>query len=235
MLTDSLVLDHVKCELGYPFTEIELADKDILHRLKTFMLRYFSKGVPHIKFKLINTADPKTKVDERNTYEILDPDNAGILDVFDVISDNEVVMSLNILGSQGLQYSDLPNWYAAYQARAIGFLTTNWYQIFEYRPPNIICIRPGNTIPNNFLVCYEAQHVCFETVPIIEEDLLLDMAIAYIKRNIGTIRSKYATVETQFGNISLNWEQLKTEGNELWEKCMEIINKKAPRVILDIG
>jgi hypothetical protein len=235
MLTDSIVLDFVKSELGYPFTEIELCDKDILHRLKTFMLRYFSRGVPLYKYVVINTADPKTKVDERNTYEILDKDNAGIIDVFDVISDNEVVMSLNILGSQGLQYSDLPNWYSAYQARATGFLTTNWYQIFEFTPPNFIAIRPGNTIPSNFAVCYEAQHVCFETIPPIEEPLIFDMSIAYIKRNIGTIRSKYATVETQFGAINLNWEQWKTEGNELWDRCMEKLDKKPPRVILDIG
>lgn len=235
MLTDSIVLDFVKTELGYPFTEIELTDTDILKRAKTVLTRYFSPGCPVYKYKLINTGDPTVKADERNTFLILDPDNAGILSVFDVISNNEVLMSLNILGSQGLQYSDLPNWYAAYQARSTGFLTTNWYQIFEFSHPYYLSIRPGNTVPSNLLICYEAQHVRFETVPTIREALLLDLIIAYVKMNIGTIRSKYAQLETQFGSINLNWEAIKSEGKELWDASREKLEKMIPRTIIDIG
>lgn len=235
MLTDSIVLDFIKGELGYPFTEIELADNDILHRTKEFTLkRYFSPFVPVYKMKLINTSDPATCVG-RNKYIILDQDNAGILSVFDVVTENEVVMSLNILGSQGLEYSDLPNWYAAYQARATSFLTTNWYQIFEFEHPNYISVRPANTVPSKILVCYEAQHVRFETVPAYREAEFLDLAISHIKMNIGVIRSKYAQVETQFGSINLNWETIKSDGKELWDATMERLKKIPPRIVLDIG
>jgi hypothetical protein len=236
MLTDSSILEAIKFELGYPFTEIELFDKDILYRSKKIVLtRYFSKYVPVYKYLLINTTDPLVQTSESNRFKIIDPDEAGILTVFDVITDNAVIMSSNILGSQGLSYSDLPGWYAANQNRATQMLTTNWYTIFEFIHPMYIDIRPTMTIPNQFMVCYEAQHVNFESVPAYKEPYIIDLATAYIMKNISRIRSKFQTIESTFGEIRLNWEELKSDGKELWDTTIEKLEKVPPRVIIDIG
>lgn len=236
MLTDSKVLEFIKDELGYPFTEVELADEDILRRTKKQTLPvYFSPYVPVYKYLRINVCDKTYATEDSNRFRIVDPDGAGILSVFDVITENEVVKSLTILGSQGCTYSELPSWYSAYQQRQTQFLTTNWYQIFEFEHPYYLSIRPSMTIPNDILVCYEAQHVCFETIPTYREEEFLDLAVARIKMNIGAIRSKYSTLETQFGQINLNWETIKSDGKELWDATKERLRKIAPRVTLDIG
>lgn len=236
MLTDSKVLQYIKDELGWPFTEVELADQDILRRTKTQTLTsYFSPYVPVYKYLRINTSDSTYTTENSNRFRIVDPDDAGILSVFDVITENEVVKSLTILGSQGCSYSEIPSWYSAYQQRQTAFLTTNWYQIFEFEHPFYLSIRPSMTIPTDILVCYEAQHTCFETIPTYREAEFLDLATARIKMNIGAIRSKYASLETQFGNINLNWETIKSDGKELWDATIERLKKIAPRVMIDIG
>lgn len=236
MLTNSSVLETIKFGLGYPFTEIELLDKDIIYRTKEVVLkRYFSPYVPVYKYQMINTTDPNVQTDARTRFKIMDPDNAGILSVYDVITDNSVIMSLNIMGSMGLSYSDLPNWYSSYYARQTMMLTTNWYSIFEFVHPIYVDLRPGFSIPNRFLVCYEAQHTSFESVPAYRESMFLDLAIAYIKLNIAEVRSKYQTIETQFGEIKLNWDAMKADGKELWDATIARLEKIPPMVMLDAG
>jgi len=236
MLSNASVLETIKFSLGYPFTEIELLDSDIIYRAKNVILkRYFSQYVPVFKYQVIYTTDPNVQTASRTRYKILDPDDAGILSVFDVITDNEIIMSLNIMGSNGLSYSDLPNWYSNYYARATQMLTTNWYSTFEFVHPNFIDIRPGMTLPKRVLVCYEAQHTMFETIPAYRESLFLDLAIGYIKLNIAEIRSKYQTIETQFGEIKLNWDTIKADGKELYDATMVKLEKIPPRVVFDAG
>lgn len=236
MLTNSTVLEFIKFSLGHPFTEIELLDKDIIYRAKEVVLkRYFSNYVPVYKYLPIDTMNPDNQTGSRNRYKINDSEGAGILTVFDVITDNEIIMSLNIMGSLGTSYTDLPNWYASYYARATQMLTTNWYSIFEFIHPIYVDIRPGMSLPKRFMVCYEAQHCAFESIPAYRESLFLDLASAYIKLNIAEIRSKYQTIETQFGEVKLNWDTIKSDGKELWDNTIAKLEKIPPRVVLDAG
>lgn len=236
MLTDNTVLEYIKINLGYPFTEIEILDKDIIYRLKEYLLkRYFSIYVPIYKYFLVNRNNIELQTNIPNRFKIIDPDNAGILTVFDIISDNEIIKSLGIMGSQGVAYSDLPNWYSMMYSKGTQMLTTNWYQTFEFIHPYYIEVRPRATLPLQFLVCYEAQHICFETIPAYREPLFLDLALAFIKMNIAEIRSKYQSIETQFGEIRLNWDTIKADGKELWENTITKLEKIAPKVIVDIG
>jgi len=236
MLTNSDVLEFIKFGLGHPFTEIELLDKDIIYRCKSVVLkRYFSPYVPVYKYLLVNTTDPNVQTGETNRYKIIDPDGAGILDLFDLITDNEIIISSNIMGSQGVGYSNLPNWYADYMARRTSMLTTNWYTVYEFIHPMYVDLRPKMTIGNRFMACYEAQHVMFETIPTYRESMFLDLALGYIKKTIGDIRAKYQTIETQFGEVKLNWETIKTDGVTLWDSTIERLEKIPPRVMIDFG
>lgn len=236
MLTNSSVLESVKFNLGHPFTEIELLDNDIIYRCREIVLkRYFSKYVPVYKFQLINTGNVDHRTEYKNRFKILDPDNAGILSVYDVITKNEILMSLNLMGSMDLPYSELPNWYAQYNDRRTSMLTTAWYSIFEFIHPIYIEIRPEMTIGEQFMACYEAQHSSFETIPAYRESLFLDLVNGYIMMNISRIRMKFTTLETVFGNIQLNWEEYKAEGKELWDNTIMKLEKIPPRVIVDIG
>lgn len=236
MLTDSSVLEFIKFGLGYPFTEIELMDKDILYRCKKVVLqRFFSKYVPVYKYLVINREDENVKTSASNRFKILDPDNAGILSVYDVITDNVIFQGGSIMGSFGMSYDQLPNWYIDYQNRATISLTTHWYQIFEFIHPIYIDIRPNMSIPHRFMVCYEAQHVNFESIPAYRESLFLELALAYIQLNISVIRRKYQTIETTFGEVKLNWEDIKADGKELWDNTIAKLELIPPRVIVDVG
>lgn len=236
MLTNSSVLEAIKFSLGFPFTEIELLDEDIIYRVKNILLkRYFSPFVPVYKFKVINTTDTTVTTSTSNRYKIIDEDEAGILSVFEVIDDTEIYINSGIIGSQGVSYSELPAWYESYIAKRTTTLTTNWYSIYQFIHPMYIEIRPKMTIAKKFMVCYEAQHTSFETIPTYRESLFLDYAIGYIKKSIAEIRSKYETIGTSFGEVKLNWERLENDGKELFDRTTERLNKIPPRVIIGIG
>lgn len=236
MLTHSSVLEFIKFGLGFPFTEIELMDKDILYRAKEVVLkRFFSKYVPVYKFLIIDTTDPNVQTPEGNRFKILDKENAGILSVFDVIDNSAIFSNVSPMGTMGLSYDSLPNWYIEQQNMNTIDLTSPWYKIFEFVHPIYIDLRPKMFASTRFMVCYEAQHTSFESIPAYRESLFLELALSYIQLNISTIRRKFQTIETTFGEVKLNWEDIKADGKELWDNTILRLEKIPPRVIIDIG
>jgi len=237
MLTDNVLLSHIKGNLGYPFTEIELLDKDILHYSKDIVLRkFFSPYYPAIKFHKMSLDDPDVKTDVDNRFKILDPDNAGIIEIIAVLRDYSALMYFGSVDFYGtLTYSAIPDWAMRAVQSQLTMSNSAFNSTHQLIYPNYIELRPPRFYQSgDILVIYEAEHVNFNHIPTYAEQYLMDLCLAYIKRIIGQIRGKYSELSTVFGNININYSEMKQEGQELWDKVMEHITTKPPYNMIEI-
>jgi hypothetical protein len=111
-----------------------------------------------------------------------------------------------------------------------------WRHVWEFIPPNRLHIYPSRLIGMNFLVRYEKVHPGdFSTIPVRFESSFRNLALATVLDNIAGIRSKYQTVATPFGEISLNVEDLRTRAESLRTAELERLKSLPPNTIVEVG
>jgi len=236
MISWSYVLERIKDELGLPFQPLEKTDDEIIDYLKRNAVKKFSKYFPAKRMVPIDTADCSLHVPHKKSeYYVVDKDNREILDIINIYTtmSEDLVLGHPWIGV--FTYDSVPHYALQVHMANTTKLWSIYNHTIEYLPPNTIRVTP--IYHGRFVVEYEAQldTELSDINPQIE-DYFCDMCLYMTMRQIGRIRRKYANIQTPFGEIVLNAEELYSEGDS---KLTELIEKfetgSMPNVVFDRG
>jgi hypothetical protein len=237
MLTWSFVLQRIKEEYALPFEHFEKTDEEIIDYGKRNVVKKYSTYFPQ-KWRLtIDTSDPDICVAGRTSeFYLVDPDDREIFGITQFIPtmSGEIVLGHEYMGAYS--YEALPgkllnNWKANNTKIWSDFNYTT-----EFMPPNQLRISPnyGGKIAT---IEYERSHDPeLSTIMTHHHDMFIDLMFGMVGKMIGRIRKKYNPMQTPFGEIQLNGDDIYSEANEVYEKVMETMrNGSLPSVIFDHG
>lgn len=236
MLSWSLILERIKDELSLPFQVLEKTDEDIIKYLKSNCVRKFSTYFPVKNKILLDSSNPNTKrPDRQSEFFLIDPDDREILTVVDFI---ENLGSYVIAGHSP---------YGAFTFGAVPEISLQNYMgnnlrpfsqyehTFEFSAPNIIRISPKfsgtATIEYERTIDPELSDINPEL-----QDYFMELCIAMTFQMIGRIRQKYSNIQTPYGQIELDGQALKSEGDERYNAVIqEMKTGSMPNVIFSRG
>lgn len=236
MLTWSIVLQRIKDETGLPFQPFEKTDEEIVEYLKNNAIRKYSTYFPQ-KWRLaLDTSDPTIKVpDRQNEYYMIDPDEREIFNVTDFIPVMGDHLMLNHTFMGAWTYNELPNWHLQnFQANNLR-PWSNFNFNTEFTAPNRVRITPEYS--GQCTLEYERMHSTnLDTIETDRHDLFIDLCLGMTMMLIGRIRKKFTNIQTPFGEININAEEIFNDGKEIFDKTIELFKVGAlPNIIFDKG
>jgi len=232
MQTWNNVLNYIKINLGAPLNRLEISDDDIVKNLREQVLPFFSQYAPAKKFKAITNNNRLVGGDGDPLYQYKIP-----LDL-----DEYVIDILNVYFSRDSGMIDELNPFMSSTEEVLDVIIYNSYSdlIRSMQPVNTWEFIPPNKLIFDFDVPYGVveYNTVHESLSTIEPDkyhiMFKKLCLANVKIWIAAMRSKFENLSTQFGPISLNWENLKQEGNQEKEEVMQLLNMIPPDYLLHI-
>jgi hypothetical protein len=191
--------------------------------VKTYTLPYFSKFKPYIQYLVVNLENnPELRIDASRFKIPLDP-NHELLSIVDVLRTQASYFVNNY------PYNPFPSWgnLDNYLLKVMKSLTTIKYSIYnftwQYYRPDTIQILPA--IDESYYIIKGAFVHTFDTIHTNWEREFLDLALADIYDYIASLRVKYQSYTTPYGDINLNWDYFQNRANDLRQKVMEKLGK----------
>jgi len=239
MLNESLVLEYVKAELGFPFQPLEFEDEDILKHIQHFTIPTFSHYAPQKKKMNLSFANSRNQVPGRsNEYYLEEPNGIEILNVVDVYFDQSDLIIHGHPPMGSFSQIGLRQWALDVETSMTQKMFSTWDYTHEFEHPNIIRISPTPTPTfNNCTIEYERmQPRDFRGIDNDLRTLFLELALADTMIRIGRIRKRYGdgNLRTPFGEIPLSSEVLE-DGKEKRRETIEMLEKATPNIIIDFG
>jgi len=235
MLNPTLVLNYIKENVSFPFQVLEMTDDEILNYLNNYIVTKFSYFVPDKNKIGMHLGDPIHRTNIENEFYIFDPDNRTIIGFVEVIPD----LSTSIISGHPTfgtgSFDNLPQFmYNVERSRN----TAKWgfipEPIFEFQPPNIIRTLP--TYTDTITLIYERTHsTTYNSIPIWAESYFLDYCLGHIQILLGNKRKKFSSLQTPYGEVPLNADEIKSDGKDLVDKIEEKLQMYNPSIIIDIG
>lgn len=238
MLTPSFVLDYVKARLGLPYTPIEYTDDNILDYIRKTSLRTFSRKMPHKNKVVMNLNDDSIKTEVNNEFRIIDPDGVSIIAIVEVLDDmtGMIFSGYPYYGLLGGTIEDAERYVEQTETAGTVYKYSQYNKYYEFVPPNILRILPNNSFGDSLTVIYERFHTHdFRTILPEFEDLFLDLAYADVAIWIAKTRGAFRTMNTPFGDIELNVDDLKSDAQAIRDKIIEDLSTVNPSIIVDAG
>jgi len=236
MLSWNEVIDQIKDEISMPNHMLEKSDQDIIKYVKRKSLGILNQEKPDVNKIYINLSDPSLKVEHRiNEFYISDPDDRDIIQVTEFIPamGGEIILGKSILPI--MNYEQVPEYllnnFTTNNAKAFSGYNYN----YEFLYPNILRISPSYNQP--CVIEYERKHdEELTTIPASHHEIFKKLALGHVMQWIGRLRTNYQSIQTPFGEIQLNGDNMKSDGAELVSQAMEELKlANIPEVCLDIG
>jgi len=237
MLTWSFVLQRIKEEYALPWQHFEKTDEEIIDYGKRNVIKKYSTYFPQKWRITLNSADPAIQVpNRRSEYYLVDPDDREIFGITEFIPTlgDYVLLGHEYFGAYS--YESLPglllnNWKATNTRIWSDF---NWTT--EFIPPNHLRVSPRFT-GRYATVEYERSHdPDLSTIMTHHHDMFIDLTFGMIGMMIGRIRKKFTPIQTPFGEISVNAEDIFNDAKEVYDRVTETMrNGTMPSVIFDHG
>jgi len=207
------IINYVKARLGGSAHRIELDDEAINRLIHEQTLKTISTYFPLQKKIVVTTANKILDPMNRDEYYLPDMDE-------DVISIAQIIPPTSGFGvyvNNNLTYQ-LNNNIGSTMLDGLG----NIIYLATFVPPNRVKITP--VLPNNwpsFVLLINVAHKDFITLTPGLREIVMKLALLDCKIDIFGIRSYFATLNTEFGQIELNLSSLESaisEREELIEK-----------------
>ena len=204
MLNATIIIRRLEKKLGFRFMDLELSHEEIIENIKDETLRVFSKYFPYQETCVI---DPKDRVEP---YE----------NRFYLRTQNECLGINRLIGSSllGASYvSGLLHPVAADMllgdpiSRQLNMdlmsFTSNPI-VPKYIEPGMIEITPVYNNIRSYIVVVNTVHPDhFGTIPINLEDEFMKYALADTQATLYTMRTRFSSMNTPYGNIELFLDQ----------------------------
>ncbi len=236
MLSWSEVIDFAKAEVGFPHHFIEFNDNEIRQYLEKRSIRKFSQYFPDKWQMAMDTAIPNTKFPGREDMFIVNDDEGReiiSLDQFIPTGGDHFMQGHPYMGAWS--FNEVParalETYQANNLRPFG----NFNYTIQFYPPNKVRITPKFSGQCTFE--YSRMHA--KDLSSIAPDLadyFKEMCTAMFMMWLGSVRKNYTEVNTPFGQIPLNADDLYSRGETKYNEIIEKFeSSSAPFIILDIG
>jgi hypothetical protein len=195
----------------------------------------FSKYLPRITGMAIDFTNPAIQTQRPNEFLISDPQGAPIIDIRYLIPNlsDPILSGHPVIGLLGGNWETLANYLlktdVANELEQFSMLN----QTFDFIPPNLLRVIP--TPKDTETLIYETYHLSdFSSIPPEFESQFLDLAYADVAIAIGKLRKYYTNVQTPFGEIQLNADELISDAKELRQSIIEFLQGANPSVIVDV-
>ena len=236
MLTWNVILTRIRDELCLPNHVLEKSNEQIVEYLKEAALRKIADYIPDINRISLNTEDVAVQIPNRqNEFYILDPEDREIYGILEMYSDMSTDIMFGKRFMAAWSFEEVPGFELSNMRSTSTKMFSDFYYMFEFKHPNIIMIRPKYR--GLCTVEYERSHDPeLTTIPKLYETLFVDLCLGMFMKNIGRLRTRYANIQTAFGEIQLNGEDIKSEGTELLQTTLETLNRTVlTNVMFDRG
>ena len=243
MLSWNIILTRIRDELCLPNHVLEKSNEQIVEYLKESALRKIVDWVPDVTTVSLDTNrltldcdDEKVKVPaKQNEYFIIDPDDREIYGILEMYSDMSTDLMFGKRFMAPWTFEEVPGFELSNMRSQSTKMFSDFYYMFEFKHPNIISIRPKYKGPCT--IEYERSHDPeLSTIPKLYETLFIDLCLGMFMKNIGRLRTRYANIQTAFGEIQLNGEDIKNEGNEILQATIDTLNRTVlTNVVFDRG
>lgn len=214
------VVDYVKKQLGYPIAKLEITDDDIIRYIKDHVLPQFSNYVPLKKWYLLTTDKIIEHKPGYPLYRYKMDTSDQIIDVMNVYTSSSYEVD-----SMLLSYAD-----AISTMITTEFLDILNYlhalQTWQFIAPNILQF--SFQLEHPAVVEYATIHSDPSTIRADMYPVFKDLCAGHIMVWIANMRSKFESLTTPFGNLNINWQQLKADGNDLVQRSLQLLDNLPP-------
>lgn len=239
MLTWDKTLAYVRGNLSLPSSFIEYSDQQIQEYLKLTALSEFSTYFPSIeRTPVYPEVETYQVAGKTNQFYFYDEEGADIFNIVNCYFDitNIIWTGAPLKGPYSLEGF---KWFSLAVFKSKLFHKYSDYdRVYRYMPPNIIEILPANLGSSSFVVEYERkQPDDLSQIYQAMEMTFMDLCLAHQMIRIGNLRSQYGdgNIETPFGSIPLNGENLRQRGEDLRTKIVDTLKEESiPELIIEI-
>ncbi|MCK9439484.1 MAG: hypothetical protein WC188_03965 [Candidatus Caldatribacteriota bacterium] len=226
------ILDYVKLNLGVPINLLEINDTDLITHLRKHVLTLFSQTAPAKKFAMITSSNiiNSGSGGPRYMYKIPVPEGTYIVDILEAMPTKEVsivdMYGGALISAQAAMDLVISNSYID----AVRSLQVR--QTWEFLPPDVMIFDQEITA---CAVIYNTQHEVLNTIrPDLYHRCFKPMCLGYTKLWIAAMRSKFEGLATPFGALNLNFNELKTEGQQAIDSAQAILDTIPPDILIEI-
>lgn len=236
MLSWSFVLQRIKEEFSLPFQVFEKTDEEIIDYLKRNALKKYSLYFPQ-KWRLsFDTGNSAIQVPGRvSEYYLVDPDEREIFNITEFVPRLGDYLILGHPHIGAYSFNQVPE----FLLRTFESMNTKLWSEYNYTtefiPPNQFRLSPQYR--GLGVIEYERMHDSeLSTIDTEKHDLFVDLCYGMIGMMIGRIRKKYSPLQTPFGEIPLNADDIFNDAKEVYDKVIDKLDRGAiPNVIFDRG
>lgn len=239
MLNWNDLIQYVKGMLSLPSTYIENNDEELKTWIKLKTFKEFSTYFPDWERTAVVTSNAALhKVDGKtNQFYFYDEESLPIINIKECYFplENEIWSGHPIFGPTNV-YNMETFAISVFKSKMFSKFSS-FNRTYKFIRPNIVEVLPQADNMNFVVEYYREQPHDLSKIPYTSESYFMDLALANVMIQIGTMRSHYGQgqVTTGFGQIDLNGEQLKTDGKELKASIMESLKEDAiPPIYMEI-
>jgi len=237
MLSWSSVLQRIKEEYGLSWHHFEKSDEEIIDYCKRNVIKKYSTYFPQKWRMTLDTSNTEIQVpNRRSEFYLVDPDDREIFGVTEFITGMGDSLLLGHRPMGAFSYEQLPANLLANWKAGNAKIWSNFNYITEFIPPNQLRITPdyrGQTAT----IEYERSHDPeLSTIMTHHHDMFTELCYSMIGMMVGRIRKKYTPIQTPFGEVQINGDDVFNDAKDTYEKITErMINASMPSVIFDHG
>ena len=239
MLNWNRVMFYIKGRLSLPSSFIEKSEGDIKKWVEEISLPEFSNYFPDTEYTSVLPNNENYRVPGRpNYFRFFDEEELPIYGIKECYfsSGDQFITGHPPFGA--LSFSSMKWWALDVFKSRFFYPFSHWHQTYKFISPNMVHVLSSGHYVENFAVYYEREQPHdLRKIPASMTKIFMDLALSDVMIWIGGIRSNYGDgrLSTPFGEIPLNGETLKSEGNELKREAMEkLIENSIPPIIVDI-
>ncbi len=228
------VLEYIKLFLGVPVNLLEISDDDLIGYLKRQVLPYFSQYAPAKKYTFITDANritPTTAGAPTYMYKIPVPPGEYIVDILEALPlrDTTVLDAYTRSLINANSAMDLVMLNTFVDAIKSVQVRNTW----EFIPPDIIVF---DQEIKACVITYNTPHATLDTIrPDLYHKAFKPLCLGYTKLWIASMRSKFESLATPFGQINLNYDRLLSEGQQHVEAATNILETIPPDILIEIS
>lgn len=239
MLSWDKTLKYVKANLSLPSTFIEHNEDEIKDYLKITALSEFSTYFPDWERTPVYPDTTSYKVPGKtNQYYFYDEECCGIFNVTYCYFalESELWSGHPMFGPYSMEHY---KWFSLSTFRSKLFHRySDMDRVYRYIQPNIVEILPDKISLLPFVVEYErSQPDDLSKINQAMEMTFMDLCLAHYMLRLGNLRSHYGqgNIQTPFGDIPLQGDTLKSEGNELRQRIVDRMSEQSlPDIFIEV-
>ena len=236
MLNWNKVLRYCRGRTALPSSFIEKTDEEIQEWLTLTSLADFSQYYPDWERTGFNISDSShAHATNSNWFHFFDAEDLEIFGIRECFFPMGGMLAAGHPHMSPMSFGGGPGFaLEVFKSRTFAPLSM-WSYTYKFVNPNIVEL-PNYNQTDSVVVEYERrQPDDLRKIPAAMERIFMELCCSDFMIWIGGMRTMYQGVNTPFGEVNINGEQLESKGQDLKREVMEkLIEDSKPPVIIDV-